>query len=307
MALTLAITGGTGFVGGHALAAATAAGHRVRALARRPAAARPGVEWVTGSLTDGAALDRLVAGADALIHIAGVTNARNAAGFLEGNVLGTAFLRRAAGALPLVHVSSLSAREPQLSIYGASKKQGEDVARGGRGPFAIVRPPAVYGPGDRDFLALFQAARAGVMAVPKGARAAMLYGPDLGEALLALALDLAGEGKSAGRLYEIDDGAGSHPQPAIASAIGTAVGTRPRVVEVPGALLGAGALLDTGWSRLRGRLPTLSLDRARYLAHPDWSADGQAFAALGLWRPRTDLATGLRATADWYRAQGLLP
>ena len=75
MALTLAITGGTGFVGGHSIAEAMKRGHRVRALARRPQPARPGLEWVAGSLTDGDALENLVSGADAVLHIAGVTNA----------------------------------------------------------------------------------------------------------------------------------------------------------------------------------------------------------------------------------------
>ena len=115
MALTLAITGGTGFVGGHSISAALRRGHMVRALARSPQPGREGVIWVPGALTDGEALEALVSGADAVLHIAGVTNAPTRAGFEEGNILGTAFVRRATGARPLVHVSSLSAREPALS------------------------------------------------------------------------------------------------------------------------------------------------------------------------------------------------
>lgn len=306
MTLMLALTGATGFVGGHTLAEALRRGHRVKAIARRPQPARPGIEWIAGSLTDAQALARLVAGADALIHVAGVTNAGSQAGFDEGNPIGTAFVRRAAGSLPAVIVSSLAARAPWLSRYGASKRHAEDIARGFAGPVTIVRPPAVYGPGDHEFLPLFRLAKAGFLPVPAGARAAMIYGPDLAEALVALAEDLAGPGRSAGSVFEIDDGAGGHPQPEIARAIGRAVGRVVRPLPVPAPLLTAAAMLDTAASRLRGRLPGLSLDRARYLAHPDWTADSRAIRALGLWQPATGLDDGLAATAIWYRRKGLL-
>ena len=306
MTLILALTGATGFVGGHVLAEALRRGHRLRALTRRPQPPRDGLAWIDGTLTDAAALARLVAGADAIIHVAGVTNARTQAVFDEGNPIGTAFLRRAAGAIPAVIVSSLAARAPWLSRYGASKRQAEDIARGFAGPVAVVRPPAVYGPGDREFLALFRLARTGLLPVPARARAAMIYGPDLAEALVALAEDLAGPGQAAGGLFEIDDGAGGHPQPAIARAIARAAGCTARPIEVPGAVLTAAAALDTAVARLRGELPALSLDRARYLAHPDWTADSAPLRALGIWQPATSLEDGLAATAIWYREKGLL-
>lgn len=306
MALVLAVTGGTGFVGGHVLAAAVARGHGVRALARRPQPARPGVTWVAGDLADPAALGRLVEGADAVIHVAGVVNARDAAGFIEGNVRGTAAMRMAAGVRPFVHVSSLAAREPQLSRYGASKLAAEHVARGCAGPVAMVRPPAVYGPGDTELLALFRAARLGVVPVPRGAVAAMIFAPDLAGALVALAEDLAGAGRSAGGCFEIDDGAGGHPQPALVEAIGRALGVRARALEVPGLALRVGAAFATAQARVTGRLPTLSFDRARYLAHRDWRADSGPLLALGLWRPAHGLKDGLAATVDWYRREGWL-
>lgn len=307
MALTLAITGGTGFVGGHSIAAALARGHKVRALARRPQPAQAGVEWVPGSLTDGPALHRLVQGADAVLHIAGVTNAASRAAFAEGNIAGTAFVRRAAGNRPLVHVSSLSAREPRLSAYGWSKWMGEQVARGTAGPVAVVRPPAVYGPGDREFLELFRTARTGFVPVPRGSRAAMLYGPDLACALLALCEDVAGPGLSAGQTFEIDDGAGGHTPAELALAIALALGRPVRAVEVGPALLGLAALLETGFARLKGGQPRLTRDRAAYMSHPDWSARSAPLLALGLWRPQTGLVQGMAATAAAYRQEGLLP
>lgn len=307
MALTLAITGGTGFVGGHAITQALGRGHIVRALARQPQHPREGLEWIAGSLSDEPALRQLARGADAVVHIAGVTNAPKPQGFEQGNILGTAVLRRAVGALPLVHVSSLSAREPRLSIYGRSKLVGEQIARGAEGPVTIVRPPGVYGPGDREFLELMKTARTGFVPFPAGSVAAMIYGPDLAEALLALAEDLAGPRKSAGLTLEIDDGAGGYTPAEVAAAIGGALGRTVRPFPVSPALLKLAAIGDTAVARLKGTLPRITHDRAGYMAHPDWSANSGPIAGLGIWQPRTPLAEGMAATAAWYRAQGLLP
>ena len=307
MALMLAITGGTGFVGGHTIQAALARGHRVLALARKPQPARDGVGWVAGSLSDPAALDLLMARADAVIHIAGVTNAKDRAGFEEGNVTGTAFVRRAAQDRPFVHVSSLSAREPRLSTYGWSKLAGEQIARGAEGPVAAVRPPGVYGPGDREFLELMRTARTGFIPMPQGSVTSMIHGEDLGRALVALAEDLAGPALSAGQVYEIDDGAGGYTPAQMADAIGTAIGRSVRAIPISAPALHLAALGDTAWAKLKGALPRISRDRARYMAHPDWSADSSALLSLGIWKPRIPLADGMAETARRYRAQGLLP
>ena len=94
--MRLAITGGTGFVGAHLLDAAFAAGHTVKALTRRNQAPREGLTWVSGDLQDRDALEKLVDGADAVIHVAGVITAPNAAGFELGNVAGTLSMLAAA-------------------------------------------------------------------------------------------------------------------------------------------------------------------------------------------------------------------
>lgn len=306
MPLTIAITGGTGFVGRHTLMEAVRQGLQVRALTRRKRDPSDGITWIAGALEDRDSLARLCAGADAVIHLAGVTNAPDAAGFEAGNVLGTACMRRAAGGLPFVHVSSLSAREPQLSAYGSSKRRAEDRAREGPGRIAMVRPPAIYGPGDTELLALFKAVRLGIVPLPSNARASMLYAPDLAEALIALARDLIADGLSDGGNFEIDDGHGGYTQAQIARTIATALGRRATIVPIAAAGLRLGAAIDTAVSRLRGRAPKLSFDRASYLAHPDWTVNMTPLLSLGLWKPRTALPEGTAETARWYRAAGWL-
>ena len=87
--MILALTGGTGFVGRATINHALATGHQIRALTRRPQPSRDGVTWVAGALDDPASMATLVAGSEAVIHIAGVVNAADRAGFVAGNVAGT--------------------------------------------------------------------------------------------------------------------------------------------------------------------------------------------------------------------------
>ena len=184
--MTLAITGGTGFVGRALIECALAQGHEVKALARQPQPPRAGVAWIAGDLDDGAALHQLVTGAHAVIHVAGRTRAADPAQFEAANVQGTLAVIEAAlaaGAGRLVFVSSLAAREPGLSAYGASKARAERLVAATALDWTIVRPPAVYGPGDRDMFELFRAAKWGIVPVPAGGRASLIHVDDLAMAV----------------------------------------------------------------------------------------------------------------------------
>ena len=142
--MRLAVTGATGFVGSHVIDRALAAGHTITALTRRPQPDRTGITWIAGHLADQAALTRLAQGADAIIHIAGVLNVPTQAEFEAGNIAGTAAMLAAATAAEVhkfVFVSSLAAREPQLSMYGASKAQAEALVEASAARLGD-RPPA---------------------------------------------------------------------------------------------------------------------------------------------------------------------
>jgi nucleoside-diphosphate-sugar epimerase len=295
---TLAITGGTGFVGAHLLRVAGDFGVRVRALTRRPQPAQAHVDWVSGHLANPGDLCR---GVDAVIHIAGVINARTPAEFAAGNVDGTRTMlaaAREAGVRRFIHISSLAAREPALSAYGASKAKSEAVVTESELDWTIVRPPMVYGPGDRETLAIFRMVRSGVAALPARGRFSMIHADDLARALVALVDAPAAHGLT----LEPDDGVDrAHAE--LAALIGEALGRRPVVLPLPRALLTAGAAVDTLIGRAAGKLPKLSFDRARYLAHPDWTSRRAAMLALGIWQPTIDARRGLAETAAWYRAQ----
>jgi nucleoside-diphosphate-sugar epimerase len=299
---TLAITGGTGFVGSRLIALAIEAGHQVRALTRREQAERPHIEWLRGDLQDRAALAQLVEGADAVIHVAGVVNAAHRAGFAEGNVDGTRNMLAAAegaGAGRFVHVSSLAAREPGLSDYGWSKAEAERLVEESLLETAMVRPPAIYGPGDMEMLELFKLAKRGVALLPPGGRLSVIEVGDLGRLLLALAT-----GSQRAGSFDCDDdrdGGWSHRE--FALAIGTAVGKRVAALALPRPLLMAGAHLDR---LLRGKSARLTPDRVAYFCHRDWVIDAARRPPAELWTPQIETQAGLAATAAWYREQGLL-
>ncbi len=294
----LALTGATGFVGQAVLERAHAAGVAVRALARREQPARPSVEWVRGDLDDKAALAALIAGTEAVIHVAGVVN--DAAEFERGNVIGTLNVIEAslsAGVQRFVHVSSLSAREPELSAYGASKARAEKLVRASGLDWTIVRPPGIYGPRDVDYFEMFRLARWGVMPVPpREGRASIIHVDDLARLLLAL---VPGSEEVSHQVFEPDDGhrnGWSHYE--LARAIGWAMGRRPWVLHLSRASLERAARADRLVRRGKARLTP---DRVGYMTHPDWVVSPFAQVPDELWKPQIATREGLKATAKWYR------
>jgi nucleoside-diphosphate-sugar epimerase len=302
--MTIAVTGGTGFVGQSLLDLAAQEGIPVQALARKAQADRKGVSWYAGDLLNPKALNRLVRGTEAVIHVAGVVSAAHPAEFDAGNVAGTMAVVEAAlkaGVPRFVFVSSLSAREPGLSAYGASKARAEKLVRASGLDWTIVRPPAIYGPRDDGMFELFRAAKWGVVPMPKEGRASMIHVQDL--ARLLLTLIQGGEGVTH-KLFEPDDGrVGGWPHRDLAEAIGYAVGRRPKVLGLSPKALEWAARADQA---LRGAKAKLTLDRAGYMSHPDWCVTEGRRPPLALWRPKIDTRSGLRATAQWYRQAGWL-
>ncbi|WP_033920806.1 NAD-dependent epimerase/dehydratase family protein [Sphingomonas sp. 37zxx] len=295
----LAITGGTGFVGSRLITQALADGHKVRALTRRPQPPREGVTWIEG------ALDRpgtLCAGVDAVIHVAGVVNARDRAGFVTGNIDGTRTILDAAASAGIerfIHVSSLAAREPDLSTYGWSKAQGEALVRASDREWDVVRPPAVYGPGDMEMREMFRLATRRVMPLPPPGKLSILHVDDLVRLLLALV-----RVKSERATYEVDDEtpeAWTHES--FARALGQAVGQRVMPLSLPRPLLSFAAKIARA---LQGDEAKLTPDRVAYFCHPDWTAHPDRRPPAALWQPRISAAQGLPATAQWYRDNALL-
>ena len=314
----IALTGATGFVGGHVLHVLLEKGCPVRLLARDPArlsaaAMNTGrVEIVTGDLETQEALDALVRGARAVIHLAGAIKAARKREFHRINAQGARRLAAAAmggGVGRFVHVSSLAARHPELSAYAASKRASEEMVRdacGGMANPVIVRPPAVYGAGDRATLGLFDqlSRRHALLPGRADARLSLIHARDVARALVHLALsDAAG-----GEILEIDDGKeGGYSWPDMARLAQEALGRPVHLHLLPRSLVAAAGVGADALSRLTGRAFMLSSGKARELYHPGWVAHSAAMREKTGWTARTGFAEGFAQTLQWYCDKGWLP
>jgi nucleoside-diphosphate-sugar epimerase len=319
------VTGATGFVGGHLVEALRRAGHTVTALVRSPAKGAPlterGVRLIEGDLHAAQALAAAAEGQDVVFHVAAVTSALGAAGFHRPNVEGTARVVAAATAASvgrLVHVSSLAAAGPAepgrplrgdepgrpVTAYGRSKLAAEEAVRAARLPWTIIRPPMVYGPGDREFLRAFRAARLLGISPVFGTGAQELvavFAPDLAEALVAAAV----AGATAGGTY-VASHAEVFTQLDLARKLGRAVGREVTVPRLPGLFARPILLASETAARLTGRPTLLTSDKANEFFAPAWTADPSPLARDAGWIAAHDLDAGLRRTADWYRERGWL-
>ncbi len=303
MGKLVAVTGATGFVGPHLVAALARRGWRLRLLVRRwsplPSLAGVDADLVLGDLSSESALRELVDGADAVVHAAGLIKAKAERDFLPVNRDSAALLSALAPDAHMVLLSSLAAREPQLSAYGASKRAGEAVVASRSGPWTIIRAPAVYGPGDRETLAYFRAVNSGIAPQPRvpAARLSLIHVADLAEALA-----LSVERPPPSSTYEIDDGR-TYTYADMSAAAGEALGRRPWRLSVPRGVMACVAR----WNELRQALGAgaqiLTRGKVNEIFHPDWSAADRRLAAALDFKPRYDLRSGFRDTILWYRAR----
>lgn len=318
------ITGATGFVGSHLVEAVARSGARARALVRSTSDTalleRHGVTPVTGSLTDVTSLQRALDDAPVVLHLAAATRALSQAAFDAVNVEGTERLLEAVasagGRRRVVYVSSMAAvgatrgrpvrpddTPRPLTPYGRSKLEGERAVLARDDVDGVVlRPPAVYGPRDRDLLPFFRMARWHVLPTAGAPDRPMqfVYAPDLAEGILKAAEPDAPRG-----VFHIAEPR-AYPWSEVLRLVGEAVGRRTAVVRVPDALVRGAAAVSEAMAQRAGRAVIFDRAKARELLAPGWTCETEsARLDLGFEAP-TPLAKGLRETAEWYGAQGWL-
>jgi nucleoside-diphosphate-sugar epimerase len=324
--LRIALTGGTGYTGGRLLERLRGRGDEVSALAR-PGARRPdaaGVRWVEGDLGSREALARLVEGAAAVVHVAAVyrTAGHPDAYYRDVNVGGTERLLEAAaraGARRFVHTSTVGVhgdvRHPPADesapfepgdVYQETKAEGETLARR-RGPelglpVVVVRPGAIYGPGETRLLKLFRAIARGRYAVVGSGRPHYhpVYIDDLVEGYL-LALD---HPAAPGEAF-IVAGPRSVSQADLAATIARHTGGRVLPFRVPAAPIQfAGDLVEAIAVPL-GLEPPLHRRRVDFWTKNRAFSIEKARRRLG-YAPKVDVEEGVARTAAWYRQAGWL-
>lgn len=322
------VTGATGFIGSHLVAELRRSGWNVRALVRDPARATrlagDGVELAKGDLDDESSLREAGAEVDVVFHTAAQLNLPgvSAAEYTRTNVEGTRRLIRALRPLPLkrfVHISSIAAVgirnvhriaedfpcDPDLA-YGKSKLavDGLLLSEAASGfPAVIVRPPTVYGPGERyNFLSLCKAI---------ASRRFLIIGSGLNRidfcwvGNLVQAMVKAAERGQPGRVYQVaDDPVLPFMETSeILSRLLTGRGISSLRLPVSAAYAAAYPLLAL--ERLTGRVMPLNPKRVRTMSSDMCFDLTRAKQELG-YAPEGSFRDLAARTVEWYRAEGLL-
>ena len=303
----VALTGATGFLGRHLLEALLDKGFVVRALTRRNQEPRAGVEWVRGDIVDPAAMMALTRRADIVIHAAGLIKAKTRSEFFRINRDGTERLLKSAsenGVKRFLFISSLAAREPHLSHYAASKAAAESLILDRKWPYEtlIMRPPAIYGPGDMEILKILKATKYGFLPAPGSIknRFSMIHGADLAKAISILINFKAFTQKP---IFEIDDGKEKgYTIPDIAQAIAAATGEAPvKCIPIPSWAIKPLSSINLMISKVFSTTPMLTPSKAAELIHSDWTASPTKNIYIRGWQIEHDLTSGLKNTIEWYR------
>jgi dihydroflavonol-4-reductase len=325
---TALVTGATGFIGGNLVNALLRKGYTVTCLVRRTSNTRSlqklPVRLVVGSLDNPVPIRKEIQGFRVVFHIAGLTKAPNREQFFRINQTGTSRLLETlagidSGSFRFVHTSSLAAAGPSavgrpltekddsnpVSWYGESKlgSEMEVLKYANAFPVTILRPSAVYGPGDRDIYLIFRMIRRGCLFSPGRFTRyfSLIHVDDLIDAFIK-----AGElDTPSGEIFYISRPE-IHTWEAVGRVIAEELKTRYRQVSLPQWLALAAGFGGTIWSLLSRRTVALNIQKVRELLQPSWTCDmSKAHDVLG-FNPAIDLRTGVRKTIHWYRQQGWL-
>ncbi|HEX6765795.1 MAG TPA: NAD-dependent epimerase/dehydratase family protein [Polyangiaceae bacterium] len=328
--MTVLVTGGSGFLGSHVVERLARAGRPVRALVRRTSDTSflktlPNVELVEGAVDDAPSVRAAARGVTGIVHAAGLIKAKGPDEFMRVNRGGTetlvaAALENRATLQRFVLVSSLAALRPSqgdgqpipedceprpVTDYGRSKLAAERVALAKKDEMSvvIVRPPAIYGPRDREILAFFKSIKLGVLPLLGSTqnKLSMIYGSDCGAACVA-ALDA---NVPSGSAYHFDDGA-VHTMEELIRLTETAMGQRARFrFHLPRRLVETAALGAELYGKATNKAVMLTRDKLNELFE-QWVCDSsRARRDLG-WSPEVPFEVGIQRTVAWYREAGWL-
>lgn len=312
------VTGATGFIGSHLVEELLKRGYSVACLVRKTS----NLQWIDGLNVrliygDCAVKESLLNAAadfDYIFHLAGLTKAANEKDFFSANALGTenlinAVIEKNPAVKRFVYLSSLAAAGPScngapsketgepkpVSAYGRSKLEGERMVMRHKNtiPVTVIRPPAVYGPRDKDFYIFFKLLKKGISLSWGKCYYSLLYVDDLVRGAILSAESKTAEGEifylSDGRIYSNEE---------ITEAIAFTLGSKPVRLKIPKSLMPA--LAGIG-QKLGNQGNIINADKIRELQHSYWTCDStKSRNELG-FIPNVGIKEGVKWTADWYR------
>jgi len=317
------VTGATGFVGSHLAAELLKRGYQVSVLVRKTSdlsgLLNTGVELVFGDVADKESLKKIFFDFDYIFHVAGLIKAKNLDDFFKANAQGTKNLLEVLfdSGYPVsrfVLISSTAACGPSLndqpkketdlcqpvSIYGKSKLEGEKIALefSHKIPITIIRPPAIYGPKDRQLLNFFKLVKWGIIPlVGKNENCfSVVYVQDLVDAII-----LAAENpKAEGEIYFIADGEIYHWEKAgdIAAEVW---GKKPFKFTPPKFLLYITAVMSELLGKFSGKAPYLTRRKLEEIHYRYWVCDISKAKTELNFKPKFDFRRGAQETINWYK------
>ena len=291
----VALTGATGFIGSHILNELLANDYRVRILARNASNSKinhPNVEVIIGDLHQQPSLNTLTSNVDFIIHCAGRVRSANPEPFIHDNVTGTKNILSSVSQTnncKVIMISSLSAREPSISDYASSKLASESALKQSNlKQWTIIRPPAVYGPGDTELKPVFDWMKRGVLWVPGSAmqQFSLLHVDDLSSLVLSQ-LNLTTQSRNT---IEPNDG-NQYSWQKIQQISERFFHRKIRMIRIPDAVLSLAAYSNVLFSRILNYSPMLTPGKVRELLHDNWISEGTP--CINHWTPKVDLKIGL--------------
>lgn len=322
------VTGASGFIGSNLVERLLAEGAQVKCLVRPRSKltwlSNPHLTLVPGDFHNPASLVQAVTDVDAVFHVAGATRAARRSGYFRGNLEATCNLLRACedygpGDQKFLFISSLAAAGPSsglpltedlkpypVSAYGESKlaAEGAVLEFGRKRPVIVIRPPAVYGPRDRDTFMLFKSMQRGFHVIPglSVQKVSLVHVHDLVTGIL---LAVRSE-QAPSRVYYICSD-GQHDWRTVGEYLGLALGRRRFVtIYVPWGMMRLIALGGSLVSQFTRSPTLLSLDKLRDVRQSNWLCSNERAKAEIGFKPAIDLLTGLTTTAAWYKKIGWL-
>ncbi len=320
------VTGASGFVGSHIADSLLDAGHEVRAVVRKSSSLtwlndKP-IEVVSADMTDPESLKPVVENVDAIVHVAGVTAAKNKQGFFDGNVLPTRALLEASKRYNpnldrFIFCSSQTAVGPSLdgqpvteltpphpiTTYGKSKRAAEEECERSRNdlPVTILRLPAIYGPRDTAILTFFQTVdkRLKPLIGMRDKWVNLSHVSDVGHAV-QLALD-----KDSAKNETYFVGSERHyTWREVSNLTGEILRRGGLTVKLPHALVYTVAGLSEFFSMFRKKPSVLNWEKGRDMVQANWTCSvDKAMRELG-YRQQVSLEDGIKDTTAWYRKMG---
>jgi nucleoside-diphosphate-sugar epimerase len=311
------VTGATGFIGSHLVESLVREAFDVSCLVRNSSSKRYfeglNIRTVPGDCRDRSSLVEAVKDVDYVFHLAGLTKACTEEEFSGVNVSGTRNIIQAVaennpGIKRFVHISSLAAAGPSpqgiplneecqpkpVSLYGRTKLAGELAVYRYRDrlPVTIIRPPAVYGPRDRDFLVFYKMVRAGIVPYWGKCSYSFIFVDDLVDGIMLCARSE----RAIGEIFNLSDGS-VYTTDDIIDAVAGAMQKNPLRLALPRFIMPVIGFLA---ERIKGA-SIINSDKIREMQHPHWVCDmNKAAIRLG-FEPKVKMKEGARWTADWYR------